>query len=204
MAIRKPQRKSNRQLWIMLALIVVIVAVIALLPSGEESATDRQQEDRELAETTLVKAGDTAPDFTVEMVDGSTVTLSELRGKVGLLNFWATWCPPCREELTHVQTEIIDRFAGEPFLFLPVSRGESRQAVETFRQKSGHDFPMGLDSTESIYRKYASNFIPRNFLIDADGKVVSATVGYEPDEFEELIRTIQATLAKLPAEAPAE
>ena len=67
MAIRKPQRKSNRQLWIMLALIVVIVAVIALLPSGEESATDRQQEDRELAETTLVKAGDTAPDFTVEM-----------------------------------------------------------------------------------------------------------------------------------------
>lgn len=204
MAIRKPQRKSNRQLWIMLALIVVIIAVIALLPSGEKESAEphkklqeaqKVQED-EFAGTTLAKVGDMAPDFTVEMFDGSRITLSELRGKVVLLNFWATWCPPCREELTHVQKEIIDRFADRPFLFLPISRGESREDVAAFREKSGHAFPMGLDPTQSIYKSYATNLIPRNFLIGTDGRIVSATIGYEADEFKELIDTIQATLDK--------
>lgn len=193
MAIRKPRRKSSRQLWIMLALIVVIAAVIVLLPTGAEP---EPQPSDELEATTLVHAGEEAPDFTVGMFDGSTVTLSELRGKVVLLNFWATWCPPCREELTHVQSEIIDRFAGRDFLFLPVSRSESRQAVASFRQKTGYNFPMGLDSTRSVYDRYASNYIPRNFLIDAEGKVVTATVGFEPEEFDELIRAIEATLAQ--------
>ncbi len=176
----------------MLALIVVIVAVIALLPTGSEPA----REENEIEATTLVKAGDMAPDFTVEMLDGSTVSLAELRGKVVLLNFWATWCPPCREELTHVQKEIIDRFAGQPFVFLPVSRGESRADVAAFREKTGYEFPMGLDSARTVYDRYASNYIPRNFLIDAEGKVVTATVGFEETEFEELIQTIRKTLEK--------
>ena len=192
MAIRKPRRKSNRQLWIMLALIVVIVAVIALLPSGNEPA----REETEIEATTLVKVGEEAPNFTVEMFDRSTVSLAELRGKVVLLNFWATWCPPCREELTHVQEEIIDRFAERPFVFLPVSRGESREAVAAFREETGYEFPMGLDSTRTVYDRFASNYIPRNFLIDAKGKVVAATVGFDDLEFEELIQTIEATIKK--------
>ncbi|OUN77979.1 peroxiredoxin [Alistipes sp. An54] len=193
MAIRKHHRKNSRRLWIMLALIAVIAAVIVLLPTG---AVPEPQPADELEATTLVHAGEEAPDFSVGMFDGSTVTLSELRGKVVLLNFWATWCPPCREELTRVQSDIIDRFAGRDFLFLPVSRGESRQAVAAFRQKTGYDFPMGLDSTRSVYDRYASNYIPRNFLIDAEGKVVTATIGFEPEEFDELIRAIEATLAQ--------
>lgn len=142
-------KKSNKSLWVMLALIAAIIAVILLLPScGNRNAKKGAETDAE--STTLVKAGDTAPDFTVEMVDGSSVTLGDLKGKVVLLNFWATWCPPCRQELTRVQTDIIDRFA--------------------------------------------SNYIPRNFVIDRKGKVVLATVGYDEHEFEELIRTIEKTL----------
>lgn len=192
MAIRKPRRKSNRQLWIMLALIVVIVAAIALLPSGNGSA----EENEDYLATTLARAGEEAPDFTVGMFDGSTVTLSDLRGKVVLLNFWATWCPPCREELTHVQSEIIDRFAGREFLFLPISRGETRQEVAVFREKTGYDFPMGLDSTRAVYDRYASNYIPRNFLIDADGQIVKTSVGFKQEEFDELIQAIEAALAQ--------
>lgn len=186
-------RKSNKSLWIMLALIVLIVLVILLLPAcGNRNA---QKAASETEATTLVRVGDPAPDFTVEMFDGSKITLSELRGKVVLLNFWATWCPPCREELTHVQTEIIDRFAGRPFLFLPISRGEQRDAVAAFRQKTGYTFPMGLDPSRTIYDRYASNFIPRNFLIGPDGKVILASVGYDEEEFEELIATIERTLS---------
>lgn len=163
-------KKSNKSLWVMLALIAAIIAVILLLPScGNRNAKKGAETDAE--STTLVKSGDTAPDFTVEMVDGSSVTLGDLKGKVVLLNFWATWCPPCRQELTRVQTDIIDRFAGKEFVF-----------------------PMGLDPARTVYDRYASNYIPRNFVIDRKGKVVLATVGYDEHEFEELIRTIEKTL----------
>lgn len=186
-------RKSNKSLWVMLALIVIILLVILLLPGcGNRNAGQRAGEDT----TALVRVGDKAPDFTVEMFDGAEISLEALRGKVVLLNFWATWCPPCREELTHVQKEIIDRFEGRPFVFLPVSRGESREAVAAFREETGYEFPMGLDSTRSVYDRFASNYIPRNFLIDAKGKVVAATVGFDDLEFEELIQTIEATIKK--------
>ena len=179
------KKKSNGQLWVMLALIVIIIAVIVLLPScGNRSAKGGASQSDS---TTLVKVGDPAPDFSVALFDGSHLTLSELRGKVVLLNFWATWCPPCREELSHVQQQVIDRLAGEEFVFLPISRGEERAAVEAFRAKTGYAFPMGLDTDETIYKRYATRFIPRNFLIDRTGRVVKATVGYDDEEFAELL-----------------
>ena len=177
----------------MLALIVIIIAVIVLLPScGNRSAKGGASQSDS---TTLVKVGDPAPDFSVALFDGSHLTLSELRGKVVLLNFWAAWCPPCRQELTRVQKDLIDRFAGRDFLFLPVSRGEKRSDVAAFREKTGYTFPMGLDSTRTIYDRYATNFIPRNYLIDRDGRIITATIGYSPEEFDELIAAIERALA---------
>lgn len=187
------KKKSNGQLWVMLALIVIIIAVIFLLPScGNRSAKGSASQSDS---TTLVKVGDPAPDFSIALFDGSHLTLSELRGKVVLLNFWATWCPLCRQELTRVQKDLIDRFAGRDFLFLPVSRGEKRSDVAAFREKTGYTFPMGLDSTRTIYDRYATNFIPRNYLIDRDGRIITATIGYSPEEFDELIAAIERALA---------
>ena len=187
------KKKTNGQLWVMLALIVIIIAVIFLLPScGNRSAKGSASQSDS---TTLGKGGDPAPDFSVALFDGSHLTLSELRGKVVLLNFWATWCPPCRQELTRVQKDLIDRFAGRDFLFLPVSRGEKRSDVAAFREKTGYTFPMGLDSTRTIYDRYATNFIPRNYLIDRDGRIITATIGYSPEEFDELIAAIERALA---------
>lgn len=184
------EKKSNKSLWVMLALIVIILAVILLLPGCNNPA---KEADKAQA-ATLVKTGDMAPDFVVGMFDGTQVRLSELRGKVVLLNFWATWCPPCRAEMARVGTDVIERFAGRDFVFLPLSRGESRSDVEAFREKNGYDFPMGLDSTKAVFGLYASNYIPRNFLIDREGKIVATSVGYDAAEFDELIRTIEETL----------
>ena len=194
------KKANNRMLVILLALIAVVCVALwyadKVEREGKAAAAAEQPADEaaEAAAATLAGEGTEAPDFTVEMIDGSKVALSELRGKVVLLNFWATWCPPCRQELTRVQTDIIDRFAGKEFVFLPISRGEERAAVEAFRAKTGYAFPMGLDTDETIYKRYATRFIPRNFLIDRKGKVVLATVGYDEHEFEELIRTIEKTL----------
>ena len=188
-------KKSNKSLWVMLALIAAIIAVLLLLPScGNRNAKKSAETDTE--STTLVKAGETAPDFTVELVHGSQLSLKELRGKVVLLNFWATWCPPCREELKHVQKQIIDRFAGEEFVFLPISRGEAAKTVKAFLQKNGYKFPAGLDPEQAIYKRYASNFIPRNFVIDKQGKIAYLSVGYDEKEFAEFIDTVAAQLKK--------
>jgi peroxiredoxin len=144
--------------------------------------------------TTLVKKGDKAPNFTVEMVDGSHITLADLKGKVVVVNFWATWCPPCRQELKVVEKELIDRFKGQPFMFLPISRGEKKTTVEAFRKQNDYTFPMGLDPQQTIYKKYASNYIPRNFVVGKDGKVIYVSVGYTPEEFAEMVEAIANAL----------
>ena len=191
------KKANNRMLVILLALIAVVCVALwyadKVEREGKAAAAAEQPADEaaEAAAATLAGEGAEAPDFTVEMIDGSKVALSELRGKVVLLNFWATWCPPCREELSHVQQQV---FAGEEFVFLPISRGEERAAVEAFRAKTGYAFPMGLDTDETIYKRYATRFIPRNFLIDRTGRVVKATVGYDDEEFAELLRAADAEI----------
>jgi peroxiredoxin len=172
---------------------IAMAALAVMLVAAPQIASAQSQED-EIKATTLINVGDKAPDFTVEMFDGEQVTLSKLKGKVVLINFWATWCPPCRQELTHVQKEIIDHFKGQDFVFLPISRGEKKSVVEAFRQKQGYTFPMGLDPKQEVYKKYASNYIPRNFVVGKDGKVIYVSVGFEPAEFESMIKTIEAAL----------
>ena len=171
----------------------IALAAIMLL-AVSPSVAQAQDQSAEIAKTTLINKGDKASDFTVEMVDGSKVQLSKLKGKVVVVNFWATWCPPCREELKQVQKQLIDRFKGKDFLFLPISRGEKKSVVEAFRKKNNYTFPMGLDPEQSIYKLYASNYIPRNFVVGKDGKVIYVSVGYTPEEFAEMIKVIEGAL----------
>ena len=190
---RKHQKKSTLSMVVMAILAIVLVA--ALLFGG--SLTAKAQNNRPTPEqATIVKDGQKAPNFEVQMFDGSTVKLADLKGKVVLLNFWATWCPPCRAELARVEKDIIEKFKGEPFVFIPVSRGEKRETVAAFREKMGYTFPMGLDTDGRVYAEYAQTYIPRNFLIDKNGVVVKASVGYDEAEFAELIKLIEKEIKK--------
>ena len=171
-------------------IVLAAFLMLAIAPATVQA----QSQDDEIAKTTIVKKGDKAPDFTVEMIDGSKIQLSKLKGKVVLINFWATWCPPCREELKHVQKQLIDHFKGKDFVFLPISRGEKKEVVEAFRKKMNYTFPMGLDPKQEIYKLYASNYIPRNFVVGKDGKVIYVSVGYTPEEFAEMVEVIENAL----------
>ena len=190
-------KKSNLTLILMLIATLAIVAVLIFWqPTTANAVPVLPQTQEQVDASTLVKQGDAAPAFTVEMFDGTTIRLADLKGKVVLLNFWATWCPPCREELARVQTDIIDRFAGKEFVFLPISRGEELQTVTAFRKRMGYTFPMGLDPDQKIFRRYATNYIPRNFLIDREGNVALVSIGYDKREFAHLIETIEKELNK--------
>ena len=188
------QKKSWVTLAFMAILCVILLAMLLIWPAAPAKAQNAERPTPEQA--TLIKDGMVAPDFEVEMFDGSKVKLADLKGKVVLLNFWATWCPPCRAELTRVEKDIIEKFKGEPFVFLPVSRGEKKETVAAFREKMGYTFPMGLDTDQSVYKKYAVTYIPRNFLIDKKGKVVKASVGFDEAEFAELVKLIEETIKK--------
>lgn len=145
-------------------------------------------------ETTVIRAGDPAPDFTTEMLDGSRQRLSDLRGQVVLLTFWASWCPTCQAEMQVVGEQIIERFADAPFTFLPVSRAESRDEVLAYMEQEGYTFPVGLDPDGQIYGLYATSYIPRHYVIDPDGTVVYQSVDYDTEKFSALLAAIEAAL----------
>lgn len=162
---------------------------IALLASLCFGAVAQEQ-----AAQAKVNVGDKVPSFTVTMFDGSSMAIRELEGKVVLLNFWATWCPPCKEELKRVEEDIIERFAGRDFVFLPVSRGEKRETVAAFREASGYEFPMGLDPDASIFNMFGAQGIPHNFVIGRDGIVKEIEIGYSPESFDGMVGKIEKLL----------
>ena len=189
------KRGSTTSLVAMLVILLALVAAIIFWPV-EASANSAVQQPQDIESTTLIHAGDVAPDFTVEMLDGKRVTLSSLRGKVVLVSFWATWCPPCRQEMSHMQEGVIDRFAGSDLVVLPISRGEKRETVEKFIEKMGYGFPVGLDFDQSIYSKYASNYVPRSVVINREGEVVYVAVGYDEQIAQEIGVAITESLQK--------
>ena len=166
----------------------VFIFTVSLLVLGTLARVNAQEKE------TLVKVGDDVPEFVVEMFDGQKINIKDLKGKIVLINFWATWCPPCQEELKRVQKEIIDRFKGKDFVFLAISREESKEQVKKFRERNGYTFPMGLDPERKIYSKFATATIPRNFIIDKKGKIVEIEVGYTKEAFAKMIEKLERLL----------
>ena len=174
---------------------------------GNKSAaeTSAQAEDKTPAEVTpdsvgyLVKVGDMAPDFTVELTDGSQVTLSTLRGKLVMLQFTASWCGVCRKEMPFIESDIWQpNKERKDFVLIGIDRDEPLEKVKEFAQQTKVTYPLGLDPGADIFALYADRQagITRNVLINPDGRIIKLTRLYNPEEFASLVALINERLGK--------
>ena len=142
-------------------------------------------------EFTLVKTGDAAPDFTFETAPGKTMKLSDLKGKVVWINFFATWCGPCRAELPHLQKEVYDKLKSEKnFQLIILGREHSWEEINKFKTEQKFDMPFSPDPGRKAFSLYAKQNIPRNFIIDKNGKIAVTSTGFNEKEFEEIIKKV--------------
>lgn len=119
-----------------------------------------------------------APVFAVvSLANGSTLKLSDLRGKVVLLNFWATWCPPCREEIPSMM-KLNSIMNGKPFQMVAVSIDEGgKPSIESFFKSTGFSLPTYLDESGSSAKSYGITGVPESFIIDKQGVLVKKIIG---------------------------
>ena len=173
---------------------------------GESAAADSvavvmENETALQADSTgyIVKVGNMAPDFTVTLTDGKSVSLSALRGKVVMLQFTASWCGVCRKEMPFIEKDIWLKHKNNPeFALIGIDRDEPLDKVLAFAKTTGVTYPLGLDPGADIFAKYAlrNSGITRNVLIDREGKIVKLTRLYNEEEFASLVRQIDEMLKK--------
>ncbi len=145
--------------------------------------------------TTLLKVGDAAPVFSFEIAKNKTVSIQDYRGKIVMLNFFATWCPPCREELPRVQKEIWEKFSTNPkFALFILGREEGWEKVTAFKETNKYTLPILPDEGRKVFSLFATQFIPRNIILDENGKIIYQSIGYNPAEFDELLALLQKKL----------
>ena len=154
---------------------LALFALLALVVRAQDESGD------------LVKEGQQMPAFTIVNDNGTQVPSSSLKGKVILVNFFATWCPPC-------QTLWPKYKDNKDFALLVIGREHTDAELQKYNEKKGFTFPLYPDKNRAIYGAFAKNLIPRSYLVDKTGKVVYATKGYSDEEFAELMKKIEAAL----------
>jgi|SRR5579871_1814597 len=148
------------------------------------------------AETTLTKEGQAAPAFEATSLDGKKFSLKELRGKVVLVNFFATWCGPCMEEMPRLEKSVWQKYKDKPFAQISIGREHSKAELDEFLTKHPFTFALAPDPKREIYKLYATQYIPRNYVIDAAGKIAFQSMGYNPEEFTKMLAVIDKELTK--------
>ncbi len=146
---------------------------------------------------TRTKVGQQMPAFRVTSTTGQSIDIGSLAGKVVFVNFWATWCGPCLAELPRLEKEVWLKHKSSKFIMVGIAREQTEAEIAGFASKHGLTYPLAADPKREIYEKFASAGIPRSYVVGADGKIAFQSVGYMPEEFDQMKQIVAQELAKL-------
>lgn len=161
------------QVFLPLFMVIALLAVVAFDPSGgraSESHEFIEKDDVFQEEMEGTEVGDIAPDFKLETLDGEEIRLSDFLGERVVLNFWATWCGPCKDEMPDIQRLSEDRDVTVLAVNLTYSE-DSIETVSEFTDEYGLEFPILLDEHSSVSQLFRIQPIPTTYMLDSNGKI---------------------------------
>ncbi|MDM8161325.1 TlpA disulfide reductase family protein [Labilibaculum sp. K2S] len=170
--------------------IIIIGLVMGLVFSGMAQTQDSRGY--------IVKVGDMAPDFEMNLTDGSTLKLSDLKGKVVMLQFTASWCGVCRKEMPFIEKEIWQDHKEKEFALYALDLDEPLEKAEKLIAATGITYPVALDKGAGIFTKYAhkESGVTRNVIVNKEGKIIYLTRLFNHEEFDGMKMVIEAELKK--------
>ena len=158
-------------------LLEALFVLVCLMPWPAKAAVDES----------------TAPDFTLESLDGEHVRLEELRGQVVLINFWASWCGPCRQEMP-VLDRLHQRYQSTGFTVLGVNVEGEAAPAKSIVDKTAVTFPVLIDAGQSVSKLYDLKAMPSTVVVDRDGKVRFVHRGYKPGDEEKYVEVVKSLI----------
>jgi len=178
-----------------LLLLSVILITLSSCNYKEKKAQKEQEED--VIKSTLIKVGQQVPEFSYITLDNDTIHINDLKGKVVFMNFFATSCPICIKELPFIKSEVWAKHKNnENFELIIFGREHIAAEVITFKEKNEYGFNIVPDPGRKIYSLFAERYIPRNIVLNREGKIIYQAVGFDDEEFAKLKEIIQTELDK--------
>ncbi|WP_433744664.1 peroxiredoxin family protein [Falsibacillus pallidus] len=194
----------NQRLFSMIVMVLLLIIAIILVlntykdrANGEPSAPTEQASSSSEAQSQSsgLGKGDVAPDFTLKTLDGKEKSLSDFRGKKVILNFWATWCPPCKAEIPHMVKFYGENAKSSNVEIVAVNltaQDKGEETIRKFVKEYKMPFPVLLDSAGDIGSKYGAFAIPTSYILDSKGVIREKIVGPMNEEMmSDLLKNIE-------------
>ena len=177
--------KRNVGLLVVLALVAIMLGTFINQQIKKTEAIAQVGEEGNVTKEEGANKGEMAPDFTLETLSGETVTLADLKGKKVILNFWATWCSPCRKEMPHLQTYYEEYAEKDNAVIIAANttyneygaKDKRKENVQAFLDSLDVTLPVLLMPDDSIIKQYEVLTIPSTFMIDSEGRIQHHIVG---------------------------